>query len=256
MVAGLDGVHDPTAARDAALILIGYTAALRRSELAALSLADVTEHPDGAWIEVFIATSKTDQHRQGHHSHSGRRRPGLPCRRVGPVATLAHRGRRRPLGLGRATGPSCAAFRPIRKGAPAESAGEAHGAGESDRTADLSVAARRLRTRALTDRSIAEIIKRRAGDAGLPGTWSGHSPRRGFATQAYTAGVEELEIMRHGRWRSQATMRSYIAEADRHRAESPITALGLGAPTTGSPRPASASPRPDGATPGTGDRLP
>ncbi len=59
MVTGLDGVHDPTAARDAALILLGYTAALRRSELAALSLADITEHLDGAWIEVFIAISKT-----------------------------------------------------------------------------------------------------------------------------------------------------------------------------------------------------
>lgn len=37
--------------------------------------------------------------------------------------------------------------------------------------------------------------------------------------------------MRHGRWRSQATMRNYIAEADRHRAESPIAALGLGTST-------------------------
>ena len=66
MVTGLDGEHDPAAARDTALILLGYTAALRRSELAALTLADITEHPDGAWIEVFLASSKTDQHRQGH----------------------------------------------------------------------------------------------------------------------------------------------------------------------------------------------
>lgn len=66
MVTGLDPEHDPAAARDTALILIGYTAALRRSELAALTLADITEHPDGAWIEVFLATSKTDQHRAGH----------------------------------------------------------------------------------------------------------------------------------------------------------------------------------------------
>ncbi len=33
--------------------------------------------------------------------------------------------------------------------------------------------------------------------------------------------------MRHGRWRSAAVMRTYIAEADRHRVDSPITALGL-----------------------------
>lgn len=41
--------------------------------------------------------------------------------------------------------------------------------------------------------------------------------------------------MRHGRWRSAAVMRTYIAEADRHRAHSPITALGLGDPTTPDP---------------------
>jgi hypothetical protein len=53
--------------------------------------------------------------------------------------------------------------------------------------------------------------------------------RRGFAAQAYAAGVDELAIMRHGRWRSAAVMRTYIAEADRHRLESPVSALGLGA---------------------------
>ncbi len=51
-------------------------------------------------------------------------------------------------------------------------------------------------------------------------------------TQAYAVGVgvgvDELAIMRHGRWRSAAVMRIYIAEADRHRVDSPITALGLG----------------------------
>jgi site-specific recombinase XerD len=45
MLVGLEAEHDPAAARDTALILLGYTAALRRSELAALTLADVTEHP-------------------------------------------------------------------------------------------------------------------------------------------------------------------------------------------------------------------
>jgi integrase len=94
----------------------------------------------------------------------------------------------------------------------------------------VTQAAKRVGEGALSDRSIAEIIKSRAGAAGLAGTWSGHSLRRGFATQAYTAGVDELAIMRHGRWRSAAVRRTYIAEADRHRTDSPINALGLELP--------------------------
>jgi integrase len=92
---------------------------------------------------------------------------------------------------------------------------------------DRDTAARRIVQAALPDRSIAEIIKTRAAAAGLPGAWSGHSLRRGFATRAYTAGVDELAIMRHGRWRSAAVMRTYIAEADRYRTDSPISSLGL-----------------------------
>jgi hypothetical protein len=39
--------------------------------------------------------------------------------------------------------------------------------------------------------------------------------------------IQELYIKRHGRWRSAAVMRTYIAEADRHRGDSPVNALGL-----------------------------
>ena len=49
--------------RDKALILIGFAAALRRSELVALTLADVERAPDG--IVLHICRSKTDQEGQG-----------------------------------------------------------------------------------------------------------------------------------------------------------------------------------------------
>ncbi len=49
--------------RDKALILIGFAAALRRSELVALTLADVERAPDG--IVLHISRSKTDQEGQG-----------------------------------------------------------------------------------------------------------------------------------------------------------------------------------------------
>ena len=47
------------ARRDRALLLVGYAAALRRSELVGLDLADLTETEHG--LQVFIARSKTDQ---------------------------------------------------------------------------------------------------------------------------------------------------------------------------------------------------
>lgn len=52
----------PRALRDRALLLLGYAAALRRSELAALSVSDISRAPGG--ISVRIRHSKSDQ--QGH----------------------------------------------------------------------------------------------------------------------------------------------------------------------------------------------
>lgn len=52
----------PTGTRDAAIILLGYASAMRRSELTALTLLDVEEKPDG--LLVTIRRSKTDQ--EGH----------------------------------------------------------------------------------------------------------------------------------------------------------------------------------------------
>jgi integrase len=70
-----------------------------------------------------------------------------------------------------------------------------------------------VNSRRLSDRAVAEIIKRRALAAGLdPALFSGHSLRTGFATEAYAQGVPELAIMRHGRWRSATTMRGYVEE--------------------------------------------
>jgi integrase len=50
-------------ARDAALILLGYASAMRRSELAALTLDDVEFKPGG--IMLIVRRSKTDQYAVG-----------------------------------------------------------------------------------------------------------------------------------------------------------------------------------------------
>jgi integrase len=50
-------------ARDAALILLGFASALRRSELAGLDLADIEPKPEGLLIRV--RKSKTDPEARG-----------------------------------------------------------------------------------------------------------------------------------------------------------------------------------------------
>ena len=69
-----------------------------------------------------------------------------------------------------------------------------------------------LSTSRLSDRAVADMIKRRAQRAGVAGDFAGHSLRAGFATEAYAQGTPELAIMRHGRWRSTSVMRGYVEE--------------------------------------------
>lgn len=69
-----------------------------------------------------------------------------------------------------------------------------------------------LGAKRLSDRAVADMIKRRSLGAGLDGTFAGHSLRAGFATEGYAQGTPELAIMRHGRWRSASVMRGYVEE--------------------------------------------
>lgn len=61
IVGGIDRTT-PIGIRDAAIILLGYASAMRRSELVALTMADVEHKPDG--LLLTVRQSKTDQ--QGH----------------------------------------------------------------------------------------------------------------------------------------------------------------------------------------------
>jgi site-specific recombinase XerD len=160
--------------RDRALLLIGFAGALRRSELVALDVQDVTQDDDG--LVVTIRRSKGDQEAHGE-------KRGLPY--GSRPATCPVRAWRTWLEASGIT--EGAAFRAVTR----------HG---------------RLGTTRLGDRAVAEMIKRRALRAGVSGDFAGHSLRAGFATEAYAHGTPELAIMRHGRWRSAAVMRGYIEE--------------------------------------------
>lgn len=45
-------MEGPQPASAAALLLVGFVAALRRSELAALQVTDIAEHPNGAVLTL------------------------------------------------------------------------------------------------------------------------------------------------------------------------------------------------------------
>jgi len=161
--------------RDRALLLVGFGAALRRSELVGLEVDDVAVLPEG--LRIGIRRSKGDQEGEG-------------------VAIAVGR-------TGRETCPALA------YGAWRAAAGIVEGAvfRGIDRHGRIG---RRLSTDA-----VSEIVQRRAAAAGLePTIFSGHSMRAGFATSAALAGVEERVIMRQTRHKSVATVRRYIREGE------------------------------------------
>jgi integrase len=173
--------------RDRALLLIGWAAALRRSELIALEVDDLSFEPEG--VVLAIRRSKTD--------------------REGAGATVAV-----PFGAEEATCPVGA----LRGWLAAAAIADGRVFRRIDRHGNLGSA--------LSDRTLAEIVAARAAAAGLEGDFAGHSLRSGFATAAARAGRSEAAIMRHGRWKSVQIARRYIRQGARWD-DNPAADLGL-----------------------------
>lgn len=173
VLAGL--AYDTRGRRDRCLLLIGWGAALRRSEIVALDVRDVEIADEG--LIIHVRRSKIDQLGRGQavgiprhdNPHYDVVRAYLDWRAV----AMADRG---------------AVFRPVtRSGWPLE--------------------------RRLQPREVARIVKRVADRAGLEGDYSGHSLRAGFATAAAAAGASERAIMAQTRHESVTVMRAYIRPA-------------------------------------------
>lgn len=155
--------------RDRALLLIGFAAALRRSELVALDVEDLELHDEG--IVVRIRRSKTDQEGRGHAVAVPRGSRLRPCEALQDWLAAA----------GIAEG---AVFRRVGKG------GRIGG-----RLTDQSVAL------------IVKGRARAAGlDAAA---FSGHSLRAGFVTSALEHGADLLRVMDVTRHREVRTLQAY-----------------------------------------------
>jgi site-specific recombinase XerD len=160
--------------RNRALILIGMAGALRRSEIVALELSDLTFSPEG--VRIVIRRSKGDQLGEGQVIAIARTNTEL-C----PVTNLEAYLKQAAITEGRV-------FRAIDR----------HG---------------NLKAR-MTDQSVALIVKKLTIRAGLEGDYSGHSLRAGFATQAAKSGVEERKIASTTRHKNMEVLRKYIREGN------------------------------------------
>jgi integrase len=162
--------------RDRALLLIGFAAALRRSELVALDVADVEHVRRG--IVLHLKRSKTDQDGQGHNV-------AIPYGRSRwcPVACLD-------AWLSASGIAENAIFRPVDR----------HG---------------RVRNARLSGEVVSIVVGERIAAAGLaPVGYSGHSLRAGLATSAAQAGLPAWRIKAQTRHASEAMLAHYIRQAE------------------------------------------
>ena len=179
-------------ARERAMLLLGFGAALRRSELVALTLGDVETVP-GRGLKLLVRRSKTDQQGQGHDIAvwANPDEPGV-CPLAALETWLAHR--RTAADLDWTATPTVRAERPLFCAVT--------------KTA-------RVTGQALSDKAVARLVKQAACDAGLdPDRYSGHSLRAGLATAAGDAGAGLAELMRQTRHRSTEVALGYLRPAD------------------------------------------
>lgn len=175
--------------RDRAILLIGWAAALRRSEISELNVGDVETSREG--VILTIRRSKTDP--DGHGKRIGIPRARSDLILSCPVGALIIWMNR----LGSDKKP------PEREEPLFRSLGMAA-------NATWWMPYRERFARRLSDRAIYEIVKKRAAAAGITATVSGHSLRRGLATEAASRGVPERVLSRHTRHASIAQLREYI----------------------------------------------
>ena len=175
--------------RDRALLLVGYTGGLRRSELAAFTVEDLAWKDEGAVLT--LRRSKTDQGGQGRQVAILRGAHAATC----PVTALRQ-------WLEAAALTTGALFREVDR----------HG---------------RIGVRGLHSDSVGAILKRAVARAGFdPSEFGGHSLRAGFATQAARNGATAFDIMRQTGHRSIATVSRYVRDAQIFR-DAPAGKLGL-----------------------------
>ena len=167
------------AARDRALLLIGFAVAFRRSELVAIKCEHITQLTNG--VEIFLPESKTDQEKQGRvvfipHAN------GVHC----PVSALAGWLEQAKITVG-------FVFRAVSRSEYVSTAG-------------------------LSAQSVSLVVKASVTRAhGNAENVSGHSLRAGYCTQAAIAGLQPWQIREQTGHKSDVTLAKYIRPVARRK---------------------------------------
>jgi integrase len=186
--------------RDRALLLVGFAAALRPSEIAGLTLTHVTRHADG--IELFLPWRKNDQDARGSKLWLPKGRTDL-C----PVAALE-------AWLAAAAITAGPLFRRIWRLPPPR---VAKGAKPKP-----SPARYRIGSDPIDTDSIALIVKNWTGLAGLDSVaFAGHSLRRGAISSGVAAGVHIARLKQFSGHASLKSLEEYV-ELDELRHNHPL----------------------------------
>jgi integrase len=216
--------------RDTLLLLVGFAGALRRTELAAITLNDLhittDHHTDQPVLLIDLTTTKTDP------TGTTGQRIALPrgthtdtcplCALADWLDTLTTHHQHGHTALrDHLTHPTpprtthrCHNYQPptTNPHQPLFPAIDKHG---------------HIKPTAISGRAVGELVKRYAQRAGLdPTAFAGHSLRAGFATQAALGGASDREIMRQGRWSNAATVHRYIRTANPLE-DNAVTKLGI-----------------------------
>jgi integrase len=183
------------AARHRAMLLIGFGAGLRRSELVALAVGDITPLPDRG-LTVLIRRAKSDQQGEGRliAIHANRKEPDF-CPAVAFDRWMGFR----------AAGPDC-------QPPPDQSADS----WRADRPLFCGIGkSGTLKGKPMADLVVARLLKKAALQAGLdPARFSGHSLRRGLLTDAGDRQEQLRDVMRQSRHVKVETALGYMEESE------------------------------------------
>jgi integrase len=165
-----------TSTRNQALLLIGFFAALRGSELVSITIDQLQWEDEG--LRIILHKTKTDKKREGQIV-------SIPYRKH-LCAIIALKNWIKIANI--TEGP---VFRGITK-------------------------SQKVKPHKLNAGSLNPLLQMLANKAGLsnPENFSSHSLRRGLATEASKQGASIKSIMRQGRWKDIRTVLGYIEESD------------------------------------------
>ncbi|MFB6567375.1 tyrosine-type recombinase/integrase [Streptomyces noursei] len=186
--------------RDAAMLLLGYSAATRSSELVGIDIGEPVECDEGYLVSIYRVKMKKFTESAIPY---GKSPATCPVRALRALISAMRE-------AGRTEGPLFVRIdRHGRIAPPMMRHGKPIGDPSGRLTADAA----------------SDVIERLAEAAGFEGRWRGHSLRRGFATAAHRGRAPMVRIARQGGWADNSTsLARYFDEGDPWE-DNPVTGL-------------------------------